>query len=278
MQSMRPRLRRLAVIVLLISVFALCVAWNELPDHKFHIYFFDVGQGDSVFIKTPENYEILIDGGPKNDVLTGLSNAMPFLDRSLDLVVVTHPHADHIAGLVEVLKKYEVGKVMLTGVVYENGFYDEFLRIIEAKKIPVIFADQHKDFTFGTTFIDTLYPFEKVLGASIENVNNSSIVMRVTYKDKTILLTGDAEKEVEYLLTESGVNLSAKILKVGHHGSKTSSQMDFLARVRPEIAVIQCGFDNTFGHPNQETLDNLERAGVQQILRNDLDGMIELSF
>lgn len=276
MEKMQTKVRRLGIAMCAIGILALFVSLGGRDDGRFHLYFFDVGQGDSVFIQTPEEYEILVDGGPKNRVMTELSSAMGFSDRYIDLVVLTHPHADHAGGLAEVLKKYEIGAVMLTGLVYENSYYDEILKVIQEKKIPVIFADERQDFDFGTVKIDTIYPINSMVNQNIENTNNSSIVMSVKYKETTILLTGDIEKEVEQKLMDSYVNLQADILKVGHHGSKTSSTIDFLAKVKPEIAVIQCGIDNMFGHPHAQTLENLKNAGVKQVYRNDLDGTVEL--
>lgn len=278
METTRSKVKRLAWVMCLIGVFALIIALKRTDDRRFHIYFFDVGQGDSVFIETPENHQILIDGGPGNTVMKELAGAMGFLDRKLDVVILTHPHADHVEGLVEVVKEYEVGTVMFTGVVYENSYYNEFLQVIKNKQIPVIFANESSDFVFDSVVFDVIYPFDRLIGEKIDNANNASIVLKVTYDENSVLLTGDAEKEIENLLVDKGGGLEADILKVGHHGSKTSSTPDFLARVKPAIAVIQCGINNMFGHPHPQTLENLNMAGVSQIYRNDRDGTIELSY
>ena len=125
---------------------------------------------------------------------------------------------------------------------------------------------------------DVIYPEKQILGKTFGNLNNSSIAIKIFYKGKTILLTGDLEAEAEEELIKSGIDLKADIFKAGHHGSKTSSTKAFLSRVKPEIVVIQSGQGNKFGHPNKETLENLEEIGVEKIYRNDLEGRVEFVF
>lgn len=265
-------------ICLLAGYVALVVLVWQLPDDKFHMYFLNIGQGDSTLIKTPENHQILIDGGPKNYVLQQLDQVMPFFDKTIDLVVITHPHADHIDGLVEVLKRYEVNAVLMTGVDYKSPSYDEFLKIVAVKKIQTYIAKNDEDFGFASVTFDVIYPDKALLGKKFINLNNSSIVMKVLYAGTTILMTGDMAFEEEDALIKTGLNLKADILKVGHHGSKTSTSQEFLNLVKPEIAIIQSGKGNNFGHPNKESLDRLKTSGVRQIYRNDIDGRIEITF
>lgn len=266
------------LVCLLAGYSALAVLILQLPDDNFHVYFLDIGQGDSIMIKTPENHQILLDGGPKNYVLQQLDGVMPFFDKKIDLVVLTHPHADHVDGLVEVLKRYEVGAILMTGVDYPSPNYDEFLKVASSKNIQTFIANNNLDFRFGEVVLDILYPEKQMLGKTIKNLNNSSIVTKVSYKGKQILLTGDMELEEENLLIETGLNLKADVLKVGHHGSRTSTSKIFLNLVKPEIAVIQSGEGNSFGHPHKETLDKLKAAQVKQIYRNDMDGMVKITF
>lgn len=265
-------------LCLLAGYVALAVLIWQLPDDKFHMYFLNIGQGDSTLIKTPENHQILIDGGPKNYVLQQLDQVMPFFDKNIDLVVITHPHADHIDGLVEVLKRYEVNAILMTGVDYKSPSYDEFLKIVATKNIQTYIAKNDDDFRFGTVTFDVIYPNKSILGKRFINLNNSSIVAKVLYAGKTILMTGDMAFEEEAALIKTGLNLKADILKVGHHGSKTSTSQEFLKLVKPEIAIIQSGKGNSFGHPSKESLDRLKAAGAQQIYRNDIDGRIEITF
>jgi competence protein ComEC len=267
------------LIVLFACVFALCFLFYQLPDGKFHLYFLDVGQGDAIFIKTPENHQILVDGGPSNYVISELAELMSFFDRTIDLVVLTHPHADHVEGLIEVLARYEVEAVLLTGVNYDNDNYEEFLQKINEMEIPFYVADQSVDFVFGNVFWDTVYPLKQIFAEDFENINNSSIGARIMYQDKVVILTGDMEEEAELELIRGGFRSEAvDIFKAGHHGSKTASSWDFLKIIEPEKVVIQCGKDNSFNHPHLEALKNFQKIEVKEIFRNDLDGRVEFVF
>ncbi|MDA1060327.1 MAG: MBL fold metallo-hydrolase, partial [bacterium] len=176
---------------LLLLALILLFLYFQIPDHKFHIYFLDVGQGDAIFIKTPENHQILIDGGPQNNVIEELTDIIPFFDKSIDLIVLTHPHADHLSGLIHVLKRYKVDSVLIAGIDYESSYYDEFLAEILDSQIFV--AEASTDFLFGDVLLDVIYPKNQLLGESFSNLNNSSIVLSVNYGPNVILLTGDLE-------------------------------------------------------------------------------------
>ncbi len=260
------------------GMFSLYILFSQIPDNKFHIYFLDVGQGDSVFIKTPQNHQILIDGGEDNSVIENLGKIMSFFDKSIDLVVLTHPHKDHVGGLIEITKRFEVENVLITGVYNDDPYYLEFLQNIKNLNSNVFIANADTDFLFKDVLLDVIYPFDEISYKSFENLNNSSIVIKVFYKDEMILLTGDIEKIIEEEIINSGIEIDSDILKVAHHGSKTSSSLEFLKKVSPEISVIQCGKNNKFGHPNDGTLQNLSSAGVKEIYRTDEDGMIEFVF
>lgn len=275
---MNQKIKGVIFWVLFAGFCASGAAFWQLPDGRFHVWFLDVGQGDSIFIQTPQNHQILVDGGPGNKVLEELGEVMPFFDKSIDLIISTHPQADHISGLVEVLKKYEVENVLFPGVLYPNSYYDEFLREIYGQDIGVFLADGMTDFVFGEVKVDVLYPFEQIFLESFKEVNNSSIATKIIYRDVEILLTGDMEKSAEMRLVNADVNLRADILKAGHHGSKTSSTPEFLNKVRPEIIVIQSGKNNSYGHPHKEILANIKSAGVKKIYRTDMDGRVEFAF
>lgn len=264
--------------VLAVAYFCLVAAFMQLPDNKFHIYFLNVGQGDAILIKTPENHQILIDGGPQNFVLEELTEIIPFFDKSIDLLVLSHPHADHLEGLIEVLGRFKVERVLYTGVNFSNSVYDQFLRELEVQNVEVFIAESKTDFKFGDVFLDIIYPFDSVVNESFKNVNNSSVGMKVIYKENTILLTGDLEIEAETEILEEGVNLKADIYKAGHHGSRSSSSWEFLEKIMPEVVVIQSGEGNSYGHPHPETIRNFFRANVKSIYRNDLMGRIEFEF
>ncbi|MBI4975261.1 MBL fold metallo-hydrolase [Candidatus Peregrinibacteria bacterium] len=278
------KIKKIVFIAIGLVYFGFFVLISQIPDNKFHIYFLDIGQGDSVLIKTPQNHQMLIDGGPNSSVIERLSGIMPFFDNSIDFIILTHPHADHVNGLIEVLKKYSVNAILMTGVSSKSPIYEEFLRTVYNKKIPVFIAESKTDFKFGNVFFDVIYPFNQISGEYFENPNNSSVAVKVSYKDELsrvsekILLTGDLQDIIESKLVDAGIDLKANILKAGHHGSKNASSLKFLNKVKPDFAVIQSGKDNRFGHPHKQTLDNLKKAGVKKIYRNDMDGTVEFVF
>jgi len=263
------------LLVLLVSFFVL---FFQIPDRRMHIWFLDVGQGDSILIKTPHNHQILIDGGPKNGVLKELSSVMPFYDKHIDVLVLSHPDGDHLDGLVEVLRRYEVDYVLMTGVYKHSAAYSEFLELIRAKQAEVVFGYAALDMEAGELYFDVIFPFEVLVGKEVSNVNDTSVSMMAHYKGIRILLTGDLELDAEERLVNSGVDLKADIYKAGHHGSNTSSSIEFMRRVMPEIVVIQVGLDNKFGHPREEVLKTFDKIGVKKIYRNDLEGRIEFVF
>lgn len=259
----------LAIFSLIFAVdFGLGVSMAKVYPHL-QIHALDVGQGDGILITTPEQNHILIDGGPDSSVLTELPRVMPYMFSKIDLLVLTHPHADHVAGLVDILDRYEVGAVLLNPVDYNSKAYDAFLERLRGLKIYAARADT--DFRFGSTYLDVLYPFESAEWNA--NPNNQSVVIMVSEGGSRILLSGDAEKEEEAKLL--GYDLSADIFKAGHHGSRTSSSI--LGEVLPAAMIISSGADNKYGHPHQETLDAAKEFGVQ-VLRTDTEGTISIIF
>ncbi|MFH0891204.1 MAG: ComEC/Rec2 family competence protein [Candidatus Falkowbacteria bacterium] len=238
--------------------------------------FLDVGQGDAILIKTPAGQNVLIDGGPDIAVTRDLSRNLPWWDRTIDLMILTHPHDDHVNGLNDVLRRYAVKKILYTGVSHDSPGYLNWLRLVREEKASLLIADRPQTVRLGDNcYMEILYPLESVLGRRVENLNNSSIVAKLVYGDTEFLFMGDAESEVEKGLLEKNVDLSADILKAGHHGSDTSSSEEFLAAILPEIAVIQVGENNNFGHPSRRILKRLERIRTQ-VYRTDLEGTIRL--
>ena len=239
------------------------------------VNFFDVGQGDAIFIEFPDGNQILIDGGPDKTVLSRLGSTLPFWDRSIDLLILTHPHADHLDGLLEVLKRYKIGMVLESGVLHSIPEYQEWQKLLEEKKVLVVFARAGQKIKIGDDFyFDVLSPFEDMSGQSKKNPHDGTVVTRLVYGENSFLFMGDAEKPIEYrLVWESPLVLDSDVLKVGHHGSKTSSTKEFLEAVTPEVAIIQVGKKNRYGHPTQEVLDRLLAVGAK-VLRNDLEGNI----
>lgn len=244
------------------------------PANKLHVYFLNVGEGDSALIKTPNHKLILVDAGPDNKVLHELGAALSFFDRAFDLVIATHPDKDHIGGLISVIDRYEVKKILMPGSFQNNVLTSEFFRKINSKKIPVILASASSDFDFGGSIkIDVLYPFSPMPGKT-ENTNTTSIVFRLIHPSITFLFTGDADESVEETLMKAGADLNVDVLKVGHHGSKGSTSEKFLRKTTPKTAVISVG-KNSYGHPNEEVLARLKDVGAE-ILRTDVNGRIKM--
>lgn len=242
------------------------------------IHFFDVGQGDSALVVSPSGKQILIDGGPDFSALEGLGKAMPFLDRTIDLLILSHPQSDHILSFPEVLWRYRVNAVLMTGVAYNLARYDKFLTIMKEQNIPVIIADPAKDIDFGDGLVlDIAWPPPDLFGKKLKAVNNSSVVLRVIEGNHSALFTGDIEASEENEVLRSGASLRADIIKVPHHGSRTSSSTGFLLAVQPKIAVISAGKDNTYGHPNKGIVERYRKSGID-VMTTMGEGTITLTL
>ena len=264
----------LLAILFLVTIIVWIFVFRQENSKFLKVKFFDVGQGDSIFIETMDKKQILIDGGPDLSILEKIGREMPFYDRYIDLVILTHPEYDHINGLIEVVKRYQVGAIITTGVINETEQYKEWLKIIEEKNIPIYLAKVGGEIDFGNNIkMDILYPFENLAGKEVSNTNNSSIVSKLIYIDFKVLFTGDIEKSAENKLVNSGTDLKSDILKIAHHGSKTSTSEEFLKAVNALMAVIEVGKDNQYGHPHQEVLDRLANL---EIFRTAKDGDIEI--
>ena len=258
--------------VLLVVIFGRPQASGDLK-----VYFLDVGQGDAEYIKNPDGTDILIDGGPDQSVLSELGKVMDFGDREINLVILTHPHADHVTGLVEVLGRFQIDEVWETKVEYPSATYDSWQNKIKDKNIPDKLVVAGETRNFGEVKIEVLYPLSPLENRRIDNLNNASIVNRLEYKKFSVLFTGDAEKEVlGKLLAQNTDAIHVTVLKVSHHGSSTGITEDFLKVVRPAIAVISSGKDNKYGHPAASTI-NLLKSYAVRIFRTDQNGTVEIN-
>ncbi|MCX6760897.1 MAG: MBL fold metallo-hydrolase, partial [Candidatus Nealsonbacteria bacterium] len=266
--------------LLLFSVFSCAIAYDLSQPHFLEVNFFDVGQGDSIFIQTPSRYQIIIDGGPNSIVLEKLAQEIPFWDRTIDLMILTHPEKDHISGLLDVLKRYKIENVLWTGIIRDSSELREWQRLLGEEGANIIIARSGQRIIFPDkgkeeTKIDIFYPVENSEGKEMEDSNETSVVGKLIFGDKSFLFTGDISKSAEKKLLEKETNLKSDVLKIAHHGSKYSSGDDFIGKVLPEIAVIQAGKDNSYGHPSEETLAVLEKYGIS-ILRTDINKDIKI--
>lgn len=248
-------------------------AWTHFYPRENQLIALDVGQGDSILIRTAGGRNVLIDGGPDNSVVYRLGRYIPFFDRQIDLVVLTHPEADHVTGLVEVLRRYRVERIWATGVLHTLPAYQAFWEEVRLQGILVESARRGRTVEIQGLFLEVLWPEDKIWGNEfLEGLNKTSVVIKASFGKRKALLSGDLPKEEEALLVERyGGALRSGLLKVGHHGSKTSTSLLFLDAVRPQWGVISVGKDNRFGHPHYRVLRNLARAQVR-VVRTDEEG------
>lgn len=277
MNSLSQRKKSAALLAVVFSIavlVSLALVWLLYNEQKlFEISVLDVGQGDAILFEAPSGQVMLVDGGPGKTILRRLGEELPFWERRIDTMVVSHPHEDHYGGFVSIIERYTVGVVLLTGIETRSQSYQQFIKTAQEKNIPIYVVEKPELISLGEIQVEILYPDHSLKGHWISNLNNSSIVMKVSYKEIDMLLSGDAEEEQEAELVEMGVDLTADILKVGHHGSDTSSTEVFIQAVKPEIAVISSGEGNKYGHPSLRTIKRLERLGIN-IRRTDIEGTV----
>jgi competence protein ComEC len=264
------------LLILGIVIFVFIYWFSGRPSKQLQIDFMDVGQGDAEMIITPGGRNILIDGGPDKTIMNRLSEILPSYDRTIDLMILTHPHDDHVTGLIDVVKNYKVLKILYTGVSHTSPNYLAWLNEVKNKKIPLVIIERSQQIKLDNdATLEILYPRKSLAGKDVKFVNNSSIVARLRYKEFSALLMGDAENPIEDEIMGAYENIRAKVIKVGHHGSDTSSGDKFLEAVSPEIAVIEAGVKNQFGLPSPRTVKRLERQNIK-VYRTDLNGNIKI--
>lgn len=273
---------RFSLWVLVFTLVAACLlGWRifvMLPDGRLHVHVLDVGQGDSMFLVSPSGKQILIDGGPDLSTLERIGRTMPFFDRTIDLLILTHPDQDHITALPDVLRRYSVQQVLFGGTQKDTSRYQAFLWEVTQNHVPLILPDPTKDIDIGDGLVlDVLWPQHSIFGTSPTKANNTSIVLRAHVGNQTILFTGDIEEETEHAILRSGQDIQSITIKVPHHGSRTSSSTGFLLAVQPEKAIFSVGRHNRFGHPHKEVIDRYNSLGIdtQNTARQ---GTVSLAF
>lgn len=257
---------RLIVLVTLfffsLAVWFPVITFSSEEEEFLTVRFLDVGQGDSIQIVTPDGFEMLIDGGATSGVLRELEKNRRFFDRKIDVIMATHPDTDHIGGLVDVLDRYQVNMVMQSQVEHEASAARAFARAAEAEGAEIVSAIGGQIIQLGaSTTIHILSPNGDTTNWES---NNASVVVQVVYGDIEFMLTGDAPSSIEdYLVGAYGADLESEVLKLGHHGSKTSTSEKFLDTVSPEYAVVSAGLDNRYGHPHTSVMSRVFERDIQ---------------
>jgi len=253
------------------------------PSDSADIFFLNVGQGDSELIQKG-NFQILIDGGPDDSVLTELGDIMPLSDRKIDVIVLTHPHADHLAGLNLILERYEVGQIYGSGVLDTTNGYIEFLSKLKSKKINLqVSGINTKIIPFENSELDFLWPGDRYLKQDLSNLNNSSLVTKFCYFSYCALFTGDIETDeqtamFDYYKQRNSLSIfDVEIIKVAHHGSSNGTDENILRYVQPKYAVIEVGEDNKYGHPHASTLNLLKKFNTK-VYRTNKDSTIKFEL
>ncbi len=255
--------------LLLIVVFGLGTGLMVVSRHAETLQYttvtmFDVGHGDSFFIQAKNGKQMLIDGGKDTKALAALAQAMPWGDMSIDVVVATHPDIDHIGGLTPIIARYKIGMMLVSGVRGDTKEYEQLLTLVQKKRIPLYVARAGMEVTLSDT--DTfrvLFPDRDVHDWE---TNTGSVVGKFTSGDRSILFTGDSPAPIEqYLVKKQSKNLNIDILKLGHHGSRTSTTAALLKVATPDLALISAGRDNSYGHPHKEVLTLLKQFSIPYV-------------
>ncbi|MBD0325701.1 MAG: MBL fold metallo-hydrolase [Pyrinomonadaceae bacterium] len=277
----------LGLIIFAVAVYFLLPWWKHRPappppsGDELRVHVLNVGQGDSILIIAPGGKTVLVDAGTPGSGKVILAALQRYGVKQIDLMVATHAHADHIGGADEVLKAVKVTTVLDSRVPNATKNYEDFLRAIQQTGAQYVGASPGQKFDLGgnaqLTVLAPIQPFfrQSDIRSGGNEPNANSVVTRLDYGDFSMLLTGDAEAETEERIMTSGGNVAAKVLKVGHHGSKYATTENFLRQGGFEAAIISNGADNRYGHPNQEMLDRLRKLGIK-LYRTDLEGEITI--
>lgn len=281
------KLQKFKILIFTIGIFLLInliilgywfVLFNgNVLEGNLRVIFLNVGQGDAALIQTSQQ-NILVDGGPDKNIIYKLDQYIPFYNREIDLMILTHLDSDHLTGLVEVLKRYSVKKIINNGLKDYNSIALEWEKLIQEKNIPQQIVDIPLNIKLDEqTLIEFLWPSQDLINKSKGDDNFTSLVFKLIHGNNKFLFTGDLPKEAEEILVVTGRDLNADVLKVGHHGSKYSSGLEFLQRVAPEYGIISVGTDNNFGHPTLRVLKNLENINAKILRTDQLEDIIFLS-
>lgn len=262
--------------VFFVISFFLFIEYQKISTPSLRVVFFDVGQGDSTLITTPNNQKFLIDTGLSGNLVQKLKNHFSFFGKTIDLLVLTHPDLDHTGDTFQVLENFKIKQVLLPFNAKQTPLFLNLIDVFQAHKIPLAFANHQNDLQIGkTTYLDILYPELDSSFQEFNQLSNASLVFKLVYGKNTLFFSGDAEKKEEKKILLSSQNLQADFYQVGHHGSKTSSSTEFVQAIRPQISIISVDAYNQFGHPHQEVLQTLVPS---RVLQTALNGNLYFTF
>jgi len=271
------KLKRMRALISFVTAGSVAVLTLAIPNPGDTISFLDIGQGDAILLQRG-TAQVLIDGGAGNAVLTRLGEELPYFDRTIEVVIATHPDRDHLEGLLHVLEKYQVKLIVLPRVAHTSQLQAEWLtrlhEAVVARNIEYRFAQSGQHITAGKLALRVLHP-ATAASAVAGKTNNASVVTRVDFSGLSLLLSGDAEATIERELVQNMLPrlLDVAIIKAGHHGSKTSTDTTWLAATTPHLAVVSVGKDNSFGHPHPTILARLAALKIP-VVRTDQVGTI----
>ena len=271
-QPYKSRWKEIVLTILLIlNVLVWVSVWGGQREKSLRVYFLDVGQGDAILVESPAGNRLLIDSGRNRQVISELGRAMPFGEKDIEVVIATHPDADHIGGMPEVFDRFDVSLHVSPGIKEDGELENLVTKKVAAEKSQTLTASRGQVVDLGGgAKLTILFPDRDV---SDWVSNDASIVARLDYGESSFLFTGDAGIKTENILISRPQEIDADVLKVGHHGSRTSTSLSFAEAVSPEYSVISAGKDNSYGHPHSEVLKILESAGGE-IVETSEHGMI----
>lgn len=273
MEFLNKSIPKILLAGLLVGNVLIWHAVFERGNHNFlTVFFLNVGQGDGIYIETPNGNNMMIDAGPDARVLEELSKVMAFNRKDIGLILVSNPDKDHYGGFLDVLNYFDVGTVIEPGTVSVTATYAEFERLVRKKGIEDLLAWRGMHVLLDKDVdLEIFFPERDV---SNFKINDGSIIAKLTYGNTCFILGGDATKLDElFMVSKDRQKLDCQVLKVNHHGSKSSTSEDYVASISPEIAIISLGKDNRYGHPHKETLNTLAKYEVP-VYRTDLNGMV----
>lgn len=272
---MKNTVRNTIGVFVVIAILLGAREWMLRPDGKMHAVFLDVGQGDSALVTFRDGTRMLVDGGPDWSTLEALGKRLPFFDRRIDIVVLSHPNSDHMTALPEVLRRYRVQTLVTGGTPFDSGLYHAVLSGAALRGIAVTAVQAGDTIAVGDADMEILWPTVPRPAGLDRDVNNDSVYLMLKESGKRILFTGDGESVVEKTLVAAHADLHADVLKIGHHGSTTSSSTGFLLAVHPTTAVVSVGEGNPYHHPSAAVMQRLRNLGID-VRRTDEQGDIEI--